>query len=141
MRGHQDGRAVPAQIGKRLHQPEFVTQVQVRAGLVQQKHARFLRQGARDEHQLPLPAAKLVHIRAGKLRDARAGQRLTRRQLIIFSRRAKQRQVRRAAEQDVFQHRVGIGLALGLRHQRDAPAQFRAGIHLQRAVFQQHLPG
>ncbi len=117
VRGHQDGRAVFPQVGEGLHQAVLVAQVQMRAGFVQQEHARFLRECARDKYQLPLTAAKLIYISASQFRNASPGKRLARGLFVFFPRRAKQRQVRRPPEQDVLQHGIGVRLAFSLRHQ------------------------
>lgn len=55
MGGHQNGRSLPLQPFKNVHQAVFVAQVQMRGGFIQQQDFGFLGQCPGSQNQLAFP--------------------------------------------------------------------------------------
>ena len=71
---HEDGLVLTGEVAHEAIQLQWMGDVQVRGGLVEQQHAATLREGASDHDAPALPAAQLVEEAFGQVGHADTGK-------------------------------------------------------------------
>ncbi len=119
---------------------EAMPHVEERGGLVEEQHARPLREGARQGDTPPLTAAQLVDAALGEIRQVAPGDRILDDVAILGALLQPRALVRRSAHGDDVAHPEAERHALALRQERDHAGELASAGVAHLSARHPHLP-